>query len=411
MQATNDDVIEPGEPPFDPSLLELTDEAGADSFDESPEPDADERALPEGDDTSGSDEFEDSDEIKIYEHHAIQVDPKQEALRIDVFLANRIANLSRSRIKHAAEAGFVRVNQLPVKVSYKVRPLDLVSVALPYPPAPDLRPEPIPLNIVYEDDELMVINKPPGLVCHPGVGNYTGTLINGLLYYINETARLPEGGEPVRPGLVHRIDKDTSGLLVIAKTERAFTMLARQFFVHSTERLYLALVWGNVTADTGTITGNIMRNPLDRKRYVVTDNPNEGRHAVTHYRVLQRYGIATLVECKLETGRTHQIRVHFKHMGHTLFSDQYYGGNRILRGKPSNAYHRFIRECFELLPRQALHAKTLGFEHPTLGRRLYFNSPVPADFRAVIKRMCLFMRLDPMPDIFDEPVNPPSPAR
>jgi 23S rRNA pseudouridine1911/1915/1917 synthase len=363
----------------------------------------------EGADSEPS-EFDDSDEIKIYDHHVIQVDPKQEALRIDVFLAARLANLTRSRIKLAAEAGFVRVNEQPVKVSYKIRPRDLISIALPYPPAPDLKPEPIPLNITYEDDDLLLINKPPGLVCHPGVGNYSGTLINGLLYYFNEHVKLPAGEAPesIRPGLVHRIDKDTSGLLVIAKNERAFTLLARQFFVHSTERLYIALVWGNVAEDAGTITGDIARNPLDRKRYIVTDKPGEGKHAVTHFRVLQRYGIATLVECKLETGRTHQIRVHFKTKGHTLFSDVWYGGNRILRGKPSNAYKRFIQECFELMPRQGLHARTLGFEHPTTGTRMHFSSPIPADFRAVILRMCQFMKLEPIAEIFEEPVNPTS---
>lgn len=349
-----------------------------------------------------SENFDDSDEVRIYEHHRIPVDPGQEAVRVDIWLAMKIKHLSRSRIKNAAMVGFIRVNDKPVKVSYKIRPRDVVSITLPYPPVPDLKPEPVPLNIVFEDDDLLIINKPVGLVCHPGVGNYNGTLVNGLLYYfgLNKMGKNTDavGTEAdIRPGLVHRIDKDTTGLLVVAKTELAYNFLAKQFFDHSTERLYYALVWGNIVEDKGTIDANIIRNPSDRKRYMVTENPEEGKRAVTHFKVLQRFGVCTLVECKLETGRTHQIRVHFKYKGHTLFSDSFYGGHRMLRGKPSKAFQRFMQECFEIMPRQALHAKTLGFEHPTLHKRVFFNSPFPDDFKNLLLEFFLLqlVKLDP----------------
>jgi 23S rRNA pseudouridine1911/1915/1917 synthase len=354
-----------------------------------------------------TDNFADSDEVRIYEHHRIHVDPGQEPQRVDVWLSMKIKHLSRSRIKNAADVGFIRVNDKPVKVSYKVRPRDIVSITLPYPPAPDLKPERIALDVIYEDDELLVINKPVGLVCHPGVGNYNGTLVNGLLYYFSEQKEVLQrlGKAPahdIRPGLVHRIDKDTTGLLVIAKSELAYNFLARQFFEHTTHRLYYALVWGNLEQDAGTINANIIRNPSDRKRYMVTDDPTQGKRAVTHYRVLQRFGVCTLVECKLETGRTHQIRVHFKYLGHTLFNDKFYGGHRMLRGKPSKAFQRFMLECFDLMPRQALHAKTLGFVHPTLNCNAMFNSPFPADFRNLLLRMSAFMKLPVLPDVVQQ---------
>lgn len=366
-------------------------------------------------DAGSPDEFADlGDGVRIYEHHRLTVDPKQEPLRIDQFLTYRLS-ISRSRIKNAALAGFVRVNAQPTRVSYKVRPGDEVSIVLPYPRVPDMRPEPIPLDIVYEDDQLMIINKPAGLVVHPGIGNYSGTLVNGLLYYFNERAEgttLPAGTagadgnpEPVRPGLVHRIDKDTSGLLVVAKTESAYNFLSKQFFDRTTDRLYYALVWGNIAGEGGTIVGNITRAPGDGKHYMVSDDPAVGKHAVTHYKVLQRYSVATLVQCKLETGRTHQIRVHMKHIGHTLFSDTFYGGNRMLRGKPSRAYQRFIQACFDVMPRQALHAKTLGFEHPVTRQRLFFDSPLPDDFRNVLLKMAEFMKVEPLPELLGTPID------
>jgi len=327
--------------------------------------------------------------IRIYEHHRLRVDPGQESVRVDVFLANRLKNASRSRIKNATLAGFVRVNNGVTKASYKLRPYDEVSIILPYPPAPDLQAEEIPLDIAYEDDQLILIDKQPGMVCHPGSGNYRGTLINALLWHFQNTL-LPVGADPdsVRPGLVHRIDKDTSGLLVVARTEYAYNFLAKQFYERTTDRNYYALVWGDVANDKGTIVGHIGRSPSDRKKFVVYEDGNMGKHAVTHYEVLQRYGFLTLVKCKLETGRTHQIRVHFKYIGHTLFSDAFYGGNRVLKGKPSKAFQRFIQNLLEIMPRQALHAKTLGFMHPTAGKRMFFDSPLPEDFRNLLLRVC-----------------------
>lgn len=350
---------------------------------------------------------EEEDGLKIYEHYRITVDPKQEPLRVDQFLSNRVRHISRSRIKHAAQAGFIRINRQQVKVSQKVKPGDVVSIILPYPPKPDLIPQPIPLNIVYEDDQLIVLNKQAGLVCHPGIGNYSGTLVNGLLHYFQHM-QLPQAEkEGIRPGLVHRLDKDTSGLLVVAKTEQAHDFLAAQFFNRTTDRLYYALVWGDVKEDAGTIEANIIRSPSDPKRYTTTQDSEQGKHAVTHYRVIQRFGVATLVQCKLQTGRTHQIRVHLKSLGHTLFSDSFYGGDKLLRGKPSRAFQRFIQSCLAAMPRQALHAKTLGFEHPTSGDRLFFNSPLPEDFSTLILMLCQFFGHQPHPDLELSPVTLP----
>jgi 23S rRNA pseudouridine1911/1915/1917 synthase len=344
--------------------------------------------------------FDETDNIRIYEHHRIRVDPGQEIMRVDIFLTNRIRHISRSRIKNATLAGFVRINGTVVKASYKIKPYDEVSIILPYPPAPDLQPENIPLTVVYEDEQLIVINKQEGLVCHPGSGNYKGTLINALLYYFQNSNQFNhQDKESIRPGLVHRIDKDTSGLLVIAKNELAYNMLAKQFFERTTDRNYYALVWGNIKDDKGTIIGHVGRSAQDRKKFMVYEDGSNGKHAVTHYEVLQRFGICTLVKCKLETGRTHQIRVHFKYIGHTLFGDRFYGGNRILRGKPSKAFQRFIQECFEILPRQALHAKTLGFTHPTTNEYMHFDSELPEDFRNLLIRMSKFMKVDPLPEL------------
>jgi 23S rRNA pseudouridine1911/1915/1917 synthase len=358
--------------------------------------------------------IEDTENIRIYEHNRIKVDPGQEPERVDIFLARKIRNLSRSRIKNAAEVGFIRVNGEIVKVSQKVKPYDEITIIMPYPPAPDLQPENIPLDILYEDDHLILINKQAGLVCHPGCGNYSGTLINALLYHFNRgleggnSLAITPGGDPIRPGLVHRIDKDTTGILCIAKTESAYTHLARQFFERTTDRNYYALVWGDVKQDSGTIVGHIGRSVQDRKRFMVFEDGSMGKHAITHYQVLQRFGVATLVKCKLETGRTHQIRVHFKYLGHTLFGDSFYGGNRILRGKPSKAFQRFIHGCFETMPRQALHARTLGFTHPATQERMHFSSPLPRDFHELILKMCTFMNTEPLEELKEKPSEIPT---
>jgi 23S rRNA pseudouridine1911/1915/1917 synthase len=348
--------------------------------------------------------FDETDDIRIYEHHRIRVDPGQEPMRVDLFLTNRIKHLSRSRIQNAALAGFIKVNDKPAKSNLKIRPYDEVSIILPYPPQPDLIPEDIPLDIHYEDEHLILVNKPAGLVCHPGCGNYRGTLVNALLYYFNEGARRASADpDSIRPGLVHRIDKDTTGLLVVAKTEQTYNSLARQFFERTTHRNYWALVWGDVAQDKGTIVGHIGRSAQDRKRFVVYEDGSMGKHAVTHYEVLQRYGVATLVRCKLETGRTHQIRVHFKYLGHTLFADNFYGGNRILRGKQSRFYQRFMQENLDMLNRQALHAKNLGFTHPGTGEYKFFECPIPADMARVLRRLADFAQVEPLPEFAHVP--------
>ncbi|MCS6905476.1 MAG: RluA family pseudouridine synthase [Bacteroidia bacterium] len=345
--------------------------------------------------------LDETEHINIYEHYRLTVDPGQTLTRVDIFLANRLKHITRSRIKNATLAGFVKVNNQPVKASYKVKPYDEISIILPYPPAPDLQPEDIPLNIIYEDEYIIVINKQAGLVCHPGCGNFKGTLINALLYHFKyrSNSQLVEPTS-IRPGLVHRIDKDTTGILVIAKTELAYTYLAKQFYERTTHRYYYALVWGNVKQDKGTIIGHISRSPSDRKKFIVIEDGSTGKPAVTHYQVLQRFGICTLVRCKLETGRTHQIRVHFKYLGHTLFGDTFYGGNRILKSKPSKSYQRFITECLNLLPRQALHAKTLSFIHPITKKWMHFDSDLPQDFMNILTKMAEFTKVELNPEIF-----------
>jgi 23S rRNA pseudouridine1911/1915/1917 synthase len=326
-----------------------------------------------------------SEESDLYEHFTLTSAPGQMMLRLDVFLATFLKNTSRSRIKNATLAGNVFVNDQVRKASYKVKPGDKVSVLLPYPPPPELSPEQLDLTIHYEDDSILLVNKRPGMVVHPGVGNHTGTLVHGLLWHFNQ---LPKGNgkdEYLRPGLVHRIDKDTSGLIVIAKNEYALSWLARQFYDHSCERTYHAIVWGNLKEDKGTITGNIGRSLKDRKIFQVFSDPNEGKHAVTHYEVLERFGFATYVKCNLETGRTHQIRVHFKHIGHTLFSDSFYGGDSILAGTNTGKFKHMIQQALLLCPRQALHAKTLGFVHPDSEKWMAFDSEIPKDIQAALE--------------------------
>lgn len=313
----------------------------------------------------------------LYEHHRITVDRGQEMLRIDKYLQGHLSNVSRNKIQAAAKAECILVNDRPVKSNYRVKPLDVISVLLPEPPHEfELIPEKIDIPIVYEDADVLVIDKPAGLVVHPGVGNWTGTLVNGLLYYL---------GDKASPYLVHRIDKDTSGLLLVAKNEEAQVVLARQFFYHTIERRYRALVWGDFDEDSGTIVGNLARSPRDRRIMDVCDDEH-GKNAITHWRVVERFGYVTLVECQLETGRTHQIRAHMRHIGHPLFSDASYGGDAILKGTTFSRYRQFVENCFALLPRQALHAMVLGFEHPTTGQHLHFESPLPDDFASCLER-------------------------
>lgn len=326
---------------------------------------------------------EQDEEEELFEHHRIVADAGQKPLRVDKFLVNLLKNTSRNKIQQAADAGNIRVNEQKVKSNYKVKADDVVQVVLSYPPREvELKPQDIPITLVHQDQDVIVVHKPPGMVVHPGYGNYDGTLVNALLYQFQN---LP-GLNKERPGLVHRLDKDTSGIMVIAANEKAMAHLANQFFERTTERTYHALVWGNVAEDSGTITGHIGRSPKNRKIYQVYEEGDFGKHAVTHYRVLERLGYVTLVECKLETGRTHQIRVHMKHIGHTLFNDKDYGGDKILKGTTFTKYKQFVENCFRLCPRQALHAKTLGFEHPTSGERLSFNSKLPEDMASLVEK-------------------------
>ena len=333
-------------------------------------------------------ELEESDENssdELFEHFSVVVDKGQAMLRLDKFLVDRMEHCSRSRIQAAADNGNILVNGSPVKSSYKVKPLDRISLVMPYPRRElEIIPENIPLNIVYEDDDIIIVNKEAGMCVHPGHGNYTGTLVNALTYHLRELPMFQEGD--MRAGLVHRIDKNTSGLLVVAKNERAHTHLAKQFFDHTISRRYVALVWGNFTEDEGTITGNIARSRYDRLKMAVYPDGDEGKHAVTHYKVLKRYGYVTLIECRLETGRTHQIRVHMEYIGHPLFNDERYGGDRILKGTTFNKYKQFIENCFQLMPRHALHARSLGFEHPSKREEVYFESTLPQDFMAVLSK-------------------------
>ncbi len=332
-------------------------------------------------------EQENSDEL--YEHFRFVAGEGQEPLRVDKFLMNFIENATRNKIQLAIKAGNVLVNDSEVKANYKVKPQDVVRVVLAHPPHENLLvPEDIPLDIVYEDEELIVIDKPAGLVVHPGHGNYSGTLVNGLIYHFQN---LPKNSSD-RPGLIHRIDKDTSGLLVVAKTDFSMAHLARQFFNRTTQRRYLALVWGSIEQEEGTIEGHIGRSQKNRLQMEVYPEGDHGKPAVTHFRVLERFSYVTLVECRLETGRTHQIRAHFKHLGHPLFNDERYGGDKILKGTTFTKYRQFVENCFKVLPRQALHAQTLGFEHPTTGEQMHFESDIPADMSACLEKWRIYTR-------------------
>jgi len=325
----------------------------------------------------------DVEQDDLYEHFKFIASEGQEPLRVDKFLMNFIENATRNKIQQSIKAGNVLVNDTVVKSNYKVKAKDTVRVVLAHPPHENLLvAEDIPINIVYEDDVVIVVNKPAGMVVHPGHGNYSGTLVNGLIYHIEN---LPKNSNE-RPGLVHRIDKDTSGLLVIAKTEFAMANLANQFFDRTTDRVYHALVWGNIEQEEGTITGHVGRSLKNRLQMNVFPDGDFGKHAVTHYKVIERFSYVTLVECKLETGRTHQIRAHFKYIGHTLFNDERYGGDKILKGTTFTKYKQFVENCFKILPRQALHAKTLGFEHPITKKWMQFDSEIPEDMQLGLEK-------------------------
>ena len=332
------------------------------------------------------------DEQPLYEHFRFVGDKGMTPVRVDKFMCEKLPHSSRNRIQKAADAGFVHVNDRPVKSNYKVRPGDVVTLMLDRPQYDStIEPEEIPLDIVYEDDVLMVVNKPAGMVVHPGCGNYHGTLVNAIAWHLRNLPSFDPNDPEV--GLVHRIDKDTSGLLLIAKTPEAKSELGLQFFNHTTHRTYHALVWGHFSADEGRIEGNIGRDPKDRLRMTVfpPDSP-EGKPAVTHFRTVEYFGYTTLVECRLETGRTHQIRAHMKHIGHPLFGDERYGGTEILRGERSSTYKAFVNNCFKLCPRQALHARTLGFVHPVTGRQMDFSAEPPADMAALLDKWRVYTK-------------------
>ena len=342
--------------------------------------------LPEAPELGTEDEMDDDLDGALYEHRRVVADKGQQPLRVDKFLLEHLRDTSRARIQRAAEAGCIHVNERPVKSNYRVKPGDVVTLMLDHPRfETEITAEDIPLDIVYEDDDLLVVNKPAGLVVHPGVGNYTGTLVNALAWHLRDNPDYNPNDPGV--GLVHRIDKDTSGLLVVAKTPEAKTHLCNQFFVKSTKRQYNALVWGSFDAKEGRIEGNIARDPRDRQRMTVLPPDSEvGKPAVTHWRVLEAFGPVTWVECVLETGRTHQIRAHMKSIGHPLFSDERYGGSEILRGQPTAKYKAFVQNAFALCPRQALHARTLGFVHPRTKKEMFFESPLPEDLTLLLEK-------------------------
>ena len=335
---------------------------------------------------------DEQEDKELFEHHRIVVDKGQGLIRIDKYLTNHIENAVRNRVQHSVENGNVLVNDKAVKSNYKVKPHDVITVVFAHPPREiELVPENIPIKIMYEDDDLIIVNKDAGMVVHPGYGNYKGTLVNALVYHFqnlpNQQSTINNNQSFLRPGLVHRLDKDTTGIMVVAKTEIAMTRLAKYFFDRNMDRKYVALVWGDFKEEEGTVTGNVGRHLKDRMKMDVFPPDSEfGKHAVTHYKVLERFGYVTLIECKLETGRTHQIRAHMQHIGHSLFNDDTYGGNRILKGTTFAKYKQFVDNCFELLHRQALHAKSLGFIHPVTGQELNFYSELPDDMQAVIKK-------------------------
>lgn len=325
------------------------------------------------------------DQSELYEHHRIVADKGQGLLRVDKFLFNHLGQVSRNKIQVAVKAGNVLVNGNTVKPNYRVKPEDVITVVLPYPHREyEVLPENIPINIVYEDEHLIVVNKEAGMVVHPGHGNYTGTLVNALTWHLKDVPLFQTG--EIRPGLVHRIDKDTSGLLVVAKTEMALNKLARQFFDHTINRTYNAVVWGTFDPPEGTIAGNIGRNIRDRLKMQVFPDGETGKTAVTHYRLLEHLGYISLIECRLETGRTHQIRVHMEYIKHPIFNDERYGGNKILRGTLFSKYKQFVENCFEIMPRHALHAKSLGFRHPITDKDMFFNSELPADMKQILEK-------------------------
>lgn len=330
---------------------------------------------------------EGNDEESLFMHRKYTSDPGQKIMRLDQWLFSLMRQRSRTQIKNAALAGCIRVNGKVIKASYKVKPGDVVTIMLPHPPPPQLGPEDVPVDISYEDDDFMIVNKTPNLVVHPGVGNWKGTMLHGLLYHLNKDKLDSPREEWVFPQLAHRIDKDTSGLLVVPKHEFSNQFISRQFYERTIDRLYNAIVWGNVESDQGTIVGHVGRSKSDRKKFTVYTDGSVGKHAITHYKVLERFGFATLVQCKLETGRTHQIRVHLKHIGHTLFSDWFYGGHIELIHQTTPKWHAFIHNLMEILPRQALHAKTLGFIHPQTRKKVFFESQLPADFAEALEKM------------------------
>jgi len=344
------------------------------------------------DNTHREDEFQ-RDELFV--HHSLEVPADQEPLRVDKFLLNHLADTSRSRIQKAAEAGTVMVNKKVVKSSFKVKPGDTVEIVLgDEPKDSNIRPEELPLEIIHRDEHVIVLNKAPGMVCHPGHGNYTGTLVHGLAF-LAENLPVGKQGEE-RPGLVHRLDKDTSGVMVAAASELGMSSLAKQFFDRTTSREYVAIVWGDVEEDEGTIEGHIGRSLKDRLQMAVFPDGSEGKHAVTHYKVLQRFGYVTVVSCKLETGRTHQIRAHMKFIGHPLFNDERYGGDKILKGTSFSKYRQFITNCFKACPRHALHAKTLGFAHPGTGEQMRFDTDIPEDMMEVIRKFENYTKSGPI---------------
>ncbi len=333
--------------------------------------------------------FSSADDLKesadLYEHYRFEADPGQKLLRIDKFLVNRIENLSRTRIQDAASAGNILVNDVSVKPNYRVRPGDVITIVMAFPPRDiELIPEDIPVDVIYEDDHLVVVDKEAGMVVHPGHGNYTGTLVNALAWRFREMPLFKTG--ELRPGMVHRIDKNTSGLIIVAKTELAMNRLAKQFFDRKTKRKYTGIVWGQPEPGEGTIEGHIGRHKKDRMKMDVFPDGSEGKHAVTHYKVIEKLGYISMVECRLETGRTHQIRVHMEHIGHPLFNDERYGGDQILRGTTFTKYKQFVQNCFKVLPRHALHAESLGFTHPFTGKEMYFESSLPADMNQLLEK-------------------------
>ncbi|HMJ69499.1 MAG TPA: RluA family pseudouridine synthase [Cyclobacteriaceae bacterium] len=328
---------------------------------------------------------EEEDDDELFEHHRIIADGGQSLLRIDKFLLARLPNVTRTKIQDGIKLGFVKVNEKDIKPNYKIHPGDVVTVSFPEPPRDtDVKPENIPLNIVFEDEFILVVNKVAGMVVHPAYQNWSGTLVNALTWHFKELPHMP--GNEGRPGLVHRIDKDTSGLLVIAKTEAAITHLAKQFFDHSIERTYQAIVWGVPSPEAGTINVNVGRSLKDRRITAAFPKADFGRTAITHYKLLKDYRYVSLIECRLETGRTHQIRAHMKHLGHPIFNDETYGGSAVMKGTVFTKYKQFVENCFRILPRQALHARSLGFVHPVSGKRLHFESELPDDFKEVLDK-------------------------